>query len=396
MPKLTKRLVEAVEPEARDVILRDSELKGFLCKITPKCKRVYMLYYRTADGRERKPVIGEHGALTCEQAREIAKDWLAEVRQGGDPSGKRQELRSSISIQELWEVYRKARKPHLKPSSEKELTRLWEKYILPELGKVKAVQLETSAIRRFHERNAYRPYTANRMLEAVRSIYNHAIENQLLPLPKNPCIGIKKYKEKKRERFLSMEEVGRLSEVLRQGELQGTEATSTVALIRLLLLTGCRLGEILTLKWEHVDYEQSCLRLPDSKTGAKTVYLSAPAIEVLQGITRIEDNPYVITGGTQEGNLSPPQKAWRRIRGNAGLPDVRLHDLRHSFASVGAAGGLSLPMIGALLGHSQSQTTERYAHLCADPMKQAADLIGGRIWGAMEGKQAEVIPLRKG
>ncbi len=185
-----------------------------------------------------------------------------------------------------------------------------------------------------------------------------------------------------------MEEVKRLSEVLRQGELNKTEPANTVATIRLLLLTGCRLGEILNLKWEHVDFEQSCLRLPDSKTGAKVVYLAAPAVEVLSNIPRIEKNPYVITGGTKEGNLAPPQKAWRKIREKAELPDVRLHDLRHSYASVGASGGLSLPMIGALLGHSQSQTTERYAHLCADPLKEATNMIGNRIWAAMEGRKS--------
>ena len=393
--KLTKREVEKHPPRSTAFLIHDTEIKGFRCKVTPKGKRTYHLYYRTASGQQRNPAIGTHGNITCDQAREIAKQWMGEVSRGGDPSKSKQELRQSDTIAELWQRYQKAKKPHLKASSMTELTRLWEKYLLPEFGRVKASQLESAAIRRFHEKNAHRPYTANRMLEAIRSLYNHAIENEWLQITRNPCTSVKKNKERKRERFLSMEEIGRLSEVLRETEHKKTESKSVINVIRLLLFTGCRLGEILSLKWEYIDYEQSCLRLPDSKTGAKSVYISAPALEVLGGIERIEGNPHVITGGMKSGQLAPPQKAWQRIRKLAGLEDVRLHDLRHSFASIGAASGMSLPMIGALLGHSQSQTTARYTHLIGDPMKQAANVIGEKIVAAMEGKQAEVIPMKK-
>jgi len=376
-------------------LIHDVEIKGFRCKVTPKGKRIYYLYYRTTSGQQRNPAIGTHGNITCDQAREIAKQWMGEVSQGGDPSKNKQELRQSDTLAELWQRYQKAKKPHLKASSMKELTRLWEKYLLPEFGRIKANQLESAPIRRFHEKNVERPYTANRMLEAVRSLYNHAIENEWLQITRNPCTSVKKYKEKKRERFLSMEEIARLSDVLREAEQARTESQSVINTIRLLLLTGCRAGEILSLRWEYVDFEQSCLRLPDSKTGAKVVYIAAPALEVLSGIERIEGNPHVITGGMKNGQLAPPQKAWQRIRKKAGIEDVRLHDLRHSYASVGAASGMSLPMIGALLGHSQSQTTERYAHLIGDPMKQAANVIGDKIAAAMAGNQAEVSIMDK-
>ncbi len=180
----------------------------------------------------------------------------------------------------------------------------------------------------------------------------------------------------------------RNAKILKEGfdlaaEKESTEMISIVALIRLLIFTGCRLGEILTLKWEYVDIDNHCLRLPDSKTGAKIVYLSPPALETLNDIKAKKDNPYVITGRIEGMHLINPQKAWQRIRIKAQLQGVRIHDLRHSFASIGAASGLSLPIIGALLGHKQTQTTARYAHLIGDPLKQATGIIGDKIKAAM-------------
>ena len=151
----------------------------------------------------------------------------------------------------------------------------------------------------------------------------------------------------------------------------------------MLLFTGARLSEILTLRWDWIDFQRGVIRLPDSKTGPKTLYLNAPALSVLSALPRIEGNPFVICGDKKGAHLVNLQKPWRAIRTSAALSDVRLHDLRHTFASVGASGGASLPMIGALLGHSQPQTTDRYAHLAADPLRAASDAIAGRIAAAM-------------
>ncbi len=398
MPKLTKRLVEAVEPEGKDVILRDSEIKGFLCKITPKGKRIYLLYYRTKAGRERKPVIGEHDILSCEEARVIAQEWRAEVARGGDPSADKHYVKSAPTVWVLSERYMEERKEHLKPRSYDEIERIWKKYINPEIGHLKLPAVSTQDIVKLHRAHAHHPYMANRILETLRSAFGHAIRAKIIR-GENPTLHIAKYKEHKRERFLSTEEVLRLSGVLHSDEVTATEMPSVLQAIKLLLFTGCRLNEILTLQWPYVDFEHQCLRLPDSKTGAKTVYLCPPAREILSAIKREQDevrkaknsakesdqeemeeekNDYVIVG-RHHGHLINLQKPWRRIRKKAGLDDLRLHDLRHSFASVGTASGLSLPIIGALLGHKHAATTQRYAHLLGDPLKEAAGIIGKRI-----------------
>ncbi len=206
----------------------------------------------------------------------------------------------------------------------------------------------------------------------------------------NPVAGIDRFREKPRERFLSPEEFARLGQTLTEIEGKG-EDPYTVTAVRLLIFTGARLSEILTLKWDEVDFERSRLALADSQTGEKTIPLSGPASEILRAVPRQKGNPHVICGAKPGAHLVNLQKPWRRIRAQAGLHDVRLHDLRHSFASVAAGGGMSLPLIGALLGHSQPQTTARYAHLGDDPRQAAAEEISSRIAAAMGGSDPRAI-----
>ena len=195
--------------------------------------------------------------------------------------------------------------------------------------------------------------------------------------------GVKKPSIRKMERFLSEDEIARLAAAL-DAEANRTANPYPAAAIKPLLLTGGRRGEILGLQWQHVDFERQCLRLPDSKTGAKVMYLNAPALEILAGLPRIESNPYVVPGKREGRPLVGIDKHWFHVRAAAGLQDVRLHDLRHSFASMAVAGGLGLPIIGALLGHKHTATTARYAHLSADPLRAANDLVGMRIAAAMK------------
>jgi integrase len=385
MPKLTKKLVEAIEPESKDVIIRDSELKGFICKVTPKGKRVYMLYYRTKEGRERKPLIGVHGVLSCEGAREIALEWLAQVSKGEDPSLMKQEARKTISIKELSERYMdEYATAHKKSSSIRMDKGNLALHINPVIGAIRITTITRQDIGELHHSLKDTPITANRCLALISKMLNLAEQWGLRQDGSNPCRHIQKYPENKRERFLSIEEIQNLSAILNKAEQEGNEMQSVVNAIRLLILTGCRLNEVLTLKWEYIDQQNHCLRLPDSKTGAKTVYLAPAALDIIANISRVEGNPYVIIGKNKGACLVNLQKPWTRIRIEAKLPEVRLHDLRHSFASIGAASGLSLPIIGALLGHTQTQTTARYAHLIGAPLKDAASMIGSKIDAAMK------------
>jgi integrase len=210
----------------------------------------------------------------------------------------------------------------------------------------------------------------------------------------NPCRHVKKYREEKRERYLTDAELQSLGAVLVNAQADAADRPFAIAAVWLLILTGARLSEILTLKWSHVDVDNGVLRLPDSKTGPKLIYLNSAAIALLRTIPRLEGNPYVIVGKRPGARLVNLQKVWRRLRAQAGLDDVRIHDLRHSFASVAVGSGMSLPMIGKLLGHTQPTTTARYAHLGADPMRAASNLVGTKIDSLMRASKPHRKRLR--
>lgn len=378
MQKLTKKIVESTLPQEKDVILWDSEISGFMCKITPAGKKSYFLYYRTQDRRQRRPKIGDHGVITSEQARSVAQRWLLEVGQGKDPSSEKQELRSMPTLKELAAQYMKEHAPRKKASSQKEDKRLWEQHILPAIGSLKVSSLDRSDIAKLHHSLHHMSTTANRVLSLLSKALNLAELWGYRPNHSNPCLHIKKYSEQKRETFLSQDEIAHLMAILNEEENNAHNPWSLYA-IRLLLITGCRLNEILTLKWEEVDFSNQYFRLSDSKTGKKLVYLSTVAVDILKNVPQLENNPYVICGEKKGAHLINLQKPWRRIRKKADLEHVRLHDLRHTFASIAASDGLSLPIIGALLGHKQTQTTARYAHLIGQPLIEATEKIGEKI-----------------
>jgi integrase len=241
-------------------------------------------------------------------------------------------------------------------------------HVLPRLGTLKVNAITRADITRIHQSMEDRRGAANRTVALLSKMFNLAEKWGLRADGTNPCRHVEKYRERKVERFLSGEELARLGEVLAEAGRTGSELPSVIAAIRLLLLTGCRLNEILTLRWADVDFGQRALRIRESKTGAKTVYLSDPALEVLQSIKRAPGNPHVIVGEKSGSHIVNLRKPWYRLRAEAGLSDVRIHDLRHTYASYAAASGLSLPIIGALLGHTQPQTTARYAHLANVPL----------------------------
>jgi integrase len=404
--KITKRSVDALQlaPEARELVLWDREIAGFGVRVQRGGGKSYILKYRFGKGRdapERKLTIGRHGSpWTADEARTKAKRLLGEVAHGKDPAAARAAAKAAPTVADLAQRFiAEHAEAKRKPSTAKEYRRLLDNVVLPALGKKRVADVTRQDVARLHHARRATPTEANRALAVISAMLNMAERWGERPDGSNPCRHVEKYPQHDRERFLTVEEMARLGDVLAGYD----GSTYVMAAIKLLIFTGARLGEVLGLQWQWIDFERGEARLPDSKTGAKTIHLPPPALAVLAELPRIERNPYVIVGGVAGTALVNLEKPWRAIRKAAGLEDVRLHDLRHSFASIAAAGGMGLPIIGKMLGHSQAQTTQRYAHLASDPVKAAAAAVAGKIAAAMAGGSNKgdeaataVVELRRG
>lgn len=379
MSKLTKRSIDALNPKDSDYVIWDSQLKGFGIRIWPSGKKTYTLKCRLK-GKQKKYTIGTHGTFTADQARTKAISILSNVKNGIDPYAELKAHKKALNIADLGKRFlNEYVRTHCKASTAYEYKRSVEIFINPVIGKFKVSDIARPDVAAMHFNLHHIPYQANRTLGVLSKMMNLAEIWGLRQDGSNPCRHVKKYPEKGRERFLSKAEFANLSRALDETELNGDETKSCINAYRLLMYTGCRLGEIQKLEWSHVDFDAQEFHLPDSKTGAKTVYIGDTAMDVLKKIKPLKRNPYVITGKLRGSYLTDLQHPWRRIRSKAGLNDVRIHDLRHSYASNAIALGMSLPMVGKLLGHTQIQTTARYAHLASDPVKEAANLIAEDI-----------------
>ena len=383
MPKITKRLVEAAKPQDKDYIICDDDLAGFAVRILPSGRRSYIVQYRIGN-RYRRMSLGAHGVLTPEKARRMAFKVLAAVKDGEDPAGERSRARKACTVKELAERFDQEHiSVRLKSGTATEYRRNLRRFILPTLGRLKVADVTRADVAKFHHDLRHIPYQANRNLEVISKMFSMAEMWGMRPDGSNPRLHIKKYPEEKRERYLSQKELSDLGSVLNEAEEMGVDNIYAISAIRLLIFTGCRLNEIMSLKWTEVDLANSCLRLSDSKTGARVVHLGPPALDLLKNLKQQPKNPWVICGKIPGTNRKEIQKFWQRIRKRAGIEDVRIHDLRHSFASNAVAQGMSLPMIGKLLGHTQVQTTARYAHLAADPVKAAASSVSCNIFDSL-------------
>ena len=376
MAKITKRTVDALVGQERERVVWDDDLKGFGVRVHPSGRRVYIVKTRYR-GRVIKMTIGPHGAVTPSYARVRAAEIITDARAGKNPVGRNADAPTMIALGKRF--LKEYVATHCKPSTAEEYRRSVKLFIDPRIGRYRVPDIQRSDIAALHHDMRDTPYQANRTLGVLSKMFNLAELWDLRPDGTNPCRHVKRFREEKRERFLSDIEYQRLGAALKEIEVDGSETASAIAAVRLLMLTGCRLSEIQKLRWQHVDLGAGELRLPDTKTGAKVVYLGDPAIAVLERIDRRDGNPWVIAGRKPESHLTDLQHPWRRIRARADLDDVRIHDLRHSFASGGLLVGEGLPMIGKLLGHTQVQTTARYAHLASDPVKSAANRIASRI-----------------
>ena len=384
MSKLTKRVIETASSGSKESYIWDNSVPGFGLRVMPSGRKSYVVQYR-AGRRSRRITLGSASVITPDQARTRAIAIISEVRSGKDPAVDRDAERNALLVSELAQRFDEQHIAiRIKESTAREYRRNLRRFILPAIGRMKVTEVTRADIAKFHHDLRHIPYQANRCLEIISKMFNLAEVWGFRADGSNPRRHLQKYPEKKRERYLSPAELKRVGEVLREVEAEGRELTSAVLAIRLLIYTGCRLSEITKLKWEYVDLEGSALHLPDSKTGAKTVHIGRPAVELLENAPVIVGNPWVITGKIEGGRLTDLQPFWQRVRARAGLHDVRIHDLRHTFASNAVAAGQSLPMIGALLGHTQAQTTARYAHLASAPAKGAADVVSTLLEHALK------------
>ena len=410
--KITKRFVDRLSPGAGDLFHWDNDLAGFGVRVKPSGAAAYLVQYRNAAGQSKRLTLGRVGVLTPDQARTEARSAFAAVARGKDPVAEKRAQRADILVSELVELYLDegpSDKPAKKASSWATDASNLRRHVVPLLGRRRTSNITKADIQRFQRdvtggaTKADRKSGKSRGRVRVRggagtgwrstvvlsAMLAWAVERGLLT--ENPAVGVKLNKPKNRERFLTDEEVAALGNAMAKAEQEGANPRA-LAIIRLLLLTGARRNEIEALRPEYVDFQRGAAFLPDSKTGSKTVALGAAALEVLAALSAVDGWYFPAARG--DGHYQGVSKVWRAVREAAGLKGVRLHDLRHSFASVTVAGNNSLFLLGKILGHAKASTTEKYAHLMLDPVRAVADQTSRRLAAALKGNHGPSTVLK--
>ncbi len=387
--RITKRTVDALTVESEDAVFWDRDLAGFGVRVHATGRKVYVVQSRGPTGPKRV-TLGRHGDLSTDEARKRAAVVIDRIKQGEDPVPAPPE--PELTLSELSERFLRVHvKVHCKPSTAAKYRLVLDKHILPVLGGMPISEVGRGEIAALHHRLHDTPAMANRTVKILSSMYSLAEAWDRIPPGRNPCRSVRRYKTRSRERFLTPDEFRRLGRVLRNAETDGSVWPPAIAALRLLMLTGCRKSEILTLRWDDVDRTAGELRLRDAKAGPRMVPLTAPVRTVLDRIPRVSGTPWVLVGQRQGTGLTKLDNYWQSIRARAGLDDVRIHDLRHSYASKALALGESLPTIGKLLGHRKVGTTARYAHLMRNAEKEAATRVGDSIGAHLGPRSTEAV-----
>jgi integrase len=416
MPKITKRTVDRLrpDPDGHDRFLWDAgdgALKGFGVRIKPSGTASYIVQYRNKEGRTRRLALGRVGVLTPEEARREAGDKLKAATRGGDPSAERHEARKAMTVAELCNWYLKDAVGRVKPSTLAMDRSRIECHVKPLLGRRTVGALTLADIERFQGHVAAgktakpRPEkgragritggrgVASRTVGMLATILEFARRQRIIA--ENPARGARRFPDKKRRRFLSLDELTALGKAMREAEAEGENRTGIAATCTL-LLTGCRKMEILALPWAWLDARARCLRLGDTKSGAQLRPLGAAAIEHLEAQPKRDGREFVFPADRGDGHFVGLPRVLDRLCVRAGLTDVTVHTLRHSFAAVAAELGFSELTIAGLLGHTVPGVTARYAHVPDSALITAADHVAGRIAAALDGRSgAEVVKLRK-
>lgn len=408
---LTKRAIDELKPRDKSYLAWADGPLRLGVRVSPSGRKYFVLDYTTLDGRRRRLTLGRYGHLTLDDARRDAERKMADVAFGGDPLRDREDAHAEMAFGEFKTAYVKWAREHKKPATLRNDLDALERLIEPEFRNRKLSSITRRDVAQLHQSLSDHPAQANRALAVLSHVFSMACTWGVLPEGSNPCQHVKRFRETKRSRYLTTEELARLGKALGVLETQGEQEEPTqkgqkkprrkksyadaVRAVRLLLLTGCRLNEILTLRWDDVDIERRLLHLRDAKAGPRDVPLGAAAVTLLKAAPH--KNEWVIPGrlpGTHLVNLS---KFWHeQVLPLAGLPGVRLHDLRHTVGATGASAGFSMLIVGTVLGHRQVATTERYSHLAPSPLHAAADRIASEIDAALSGREpAEVVEVKK-
>jgi integrase len=401
--KFTKRAVDAIESTNKRQVFFDDDFTGFALRVSETGKKSFYFSYRTGKGRaaEKKWVmLGAFPTMSVEQARQKAKDMAASVQQGIDPAKEIQADKEAKSMKEALQSFLDEHVSKLKPGTIKSYTMIIKKYLIPNFGKLRVKEVIYSDIAKFHHTMQETPYLANRSYAVLSKFFSWCELHGHRERGDSPCRGITKYKELKRQDFIGATELAILGDTLarmeenwierkttkekRTSEFVDTITTQAAAAIRLLMFTGARVGEILSLEWSNIDLEQGTARLPDSKTGFKVLQLPAPALAVLEALPRL--GKWVFPADSESGHMVNIKDAWGDVLKQANLSGWRLHDLRHCFASMMVNSGASLPIVGKILGHNNVSTTQRYAHLEQNPARKAAEDAASKIAKALQRK----------
>lgn len=376
--KITKKYVESLKSQdGKEIFIWDTELKGFGVRIWPSGKKTYLVQYRNEFNRTRRRKIGTHGSITTEQARDQAKIILGSIAKGEDPSAEHRNKRLERKISELCSAYLELHaKPHKNVVSYIEDERRINNVILPRFGMMKLSELKSVDLQALHNEFSVLPYKANRLLSLLTKMFNLAIQWEWID--SNPTRGISPYKEQPRTRWLNEQELSRLWKVL---NLYETQSISNI--IKLLLLTGARSHEVLKATWDQFDLDKAVWTKPSHTTKQQKMEhcpLSLSALNIIKKLNEVKaDSVHLFPGKIPGKPLQTIKKSWATIRNRANLSDVRLHDLRHTYASHLVSSGLSLSIVGKLLGHTQASTTQRYAHLADEPLRDATTVFGDKL-----------------
>ena len=379
MPRisLTKKFIDQLDIPENIQVFHDTKVTGLQLRVSPKGSKTFYLYFRTKSGKQKRPKLGVYGILTVEQARGKARAMLGELSKGNDPTDTDQAENTMLA--DFFKIFEKNHiNKHVKSSTAKTYRSLFGSVIEPMLGKKLLEEITRSHVEEIVYQNDNRLTTANHALVLLRLILDKAQQWEFMSSKRNPCSNVTKFKTLAKERFLTDNEINRLVDTLDQFEGACLAHKNAITVVRLLMMTGCRKNEITRLRWNELFLDEGVLKLKDSKTGKKEVILSDDAIKILSAASR-NNSDYIFPGQDGISPIQGLQKIWQRIRHVADLQDVRIHDLRHTFASVAVSNGASFYEVGRLLGHASVQSTQRYAHLERSRLKDSLNKFSKKL-----------------